>query len=348
MELCGFLCLGGGLLIFLLGVQVLSGPLRAMAETRLLARLEHAARRPIQGLLYGAAVTAVLQSSSALTVFLVGLTGAGAMSLEAATVLLMGANVGTTLSPWLLGLSGLFEGPALLRPEVLCPLLALGGVVLSAKPKRHGLGRLLLGLSLLLGGMQLMQRAAEHLPALTRLSPGADHPLRGVLMGTVATGILQSSAGAVGMLQALCTSGALTLGGIIPLLIGLNLGTCVTALLASLGAGPEARRVAVVHVGFNALGGMGWLLPLYGFGCADLLCQPATPISVAVLHSLFNLSTAAVLLPLRRYLVQMAMILVPGNDGKTAGASSCRVSKKAFLPRGVRFSRFPSETRKTF
>ena len=227
-------------------------------------------------------------------------------------MLLMGANVGTTLSPWVLGLLGLSHGKTLLQPEYLCPLLLLLGLgFLLSKRKRTG--QLLLGLGLLLWGMHLMQRAALYFSWLPQLSPAAAHPLRGVLMGTIVTGIVQSSAGAVGMLQALCTSGKFTVGGVIPLLIGLNLGTCVTAMLASLGGTPNARRVAVIHISFNALGGLIWLAALWPFSYHELLCQPATPVSIAVLHSLFNLSTAAILLPLRTYLVQLATILIPGT-----------------------------------
>lgn len=300
------LFLGGGLGIFLLGMQLLSAPLQSMAGTRLQAHLSNAARHPIQGLLSGAVATAILQSSSTLTVFLVGLTGAGTLSLNAAAVLLMGANVGTTLSPWLLGTLGLSQTP-LLRPEYLLPALLALSLLLFLRNRK--LGQELLGLILLLLGMTLMQHAAVYLPRLSSLSATPLHPLRGVLAGTVVTAILQSSAGAVGMLQAL--SEQLSLSSVIPLLIGLNLGTCVTALLASLGSGPNARRVAVIHISFNALGGLIWLTAMQIFPLRHTLCQPASPVSVAALHSLFNLSTTIILLPLRNYLVRLAVILVP-------------------------------------
>lgn len=311
MTVWGLLFLCGGLGVFLLGMKILSHSLHDFAGTAIRSRLSDAASYPIRGLFYGAVVTAILQSSSALTVFLVGLTGAGIMSLESAAVLLMGANVGTTLSPWVLGLLGLSHSTPLLRPEYICPLLALLGMGFCVSKRKRRLGQLLLGMSLLLWGMKLMQKAALYMPGLPQLSPTASHPLQGVLMGTVVTGILQSSAGAVGMLQALCLSGELTIGGVIPLLIGLNLGTCVTALLASLGGNFNARRVAVIHISFNALGGIVWLTALWGCSYFKLLCQPASPISVAVLHSLFNLSTAAILLPLRTYLVHLASIVIP-------------------------------------
>ena len=313
MTASGLFMLSIGLAIFLLGMKLLSSALQTLAGGNLHARLSRAAGHPVQGVCVGAAMTAVLQSSSALTVFLVGLTGAGALSLEAAAVLLMGANIGTTLSPWVLGLLGLSPRESLLRPELLCPLLALWGLILLPAKRTQLPGRGLLGLSLLLWGMHLMQGAALLMPRLTQLSPDAAHPFRGVLMGTVATGILQSSAGAVGLLQALCASGTLPLGSVIPLLIGLNLGTCVTALLASLGAGADARRVAVIHISFNALGGIIWLAGMTLFSGSGLLCQPSSPVSVAVIHSLFNLSTTAILLPLRRYLVRLAVLCVPGR-----------------------------------
>lgn len=314
MTIRGLFFLCTGLFLFLLGMKFLSAPLRSAAGTRLLARLSGAAKHPIRGLCLSTVVTVLLQSSSALTVFLVGLTGSGALSLEAAAVLLMGANIGTTLSPWVLGLLGLSHHQFFLRPELLCPLLALLGLGTYAAGKRPVLCRGLLGLSLLLFGMNLMQRAAEFLPQLSQLTPFAAHPLRGVLAGTVATGILQSSAGAVGLLQALCVSGEIPLRDVIPLLIGLNLGTCVTALLAALGAGTDARRVAVIHISFNALGGLIWLAGLGLFFRSILLCQPASPVSVAVVHSLFNLSTAAILLPLRRYLVRLSVFCIPGRS----------------------------------
>lgn len=314
MTFRGICLLCIGLLIFLLGMKTLSTPLQTLARNELPTRLSRAAHHPIQGVCWGAAVTAVLQSSSALTVFLVGLTGAGALSLEAAAVLLMGANIGTTLTPWFLGLLGLSSHGSFLHPEFLCPLLVLLGFAFLFSKRIRAIGRGLLGLGLLLWGMHLMQRAAILMPQLTVLSPSSSaHPLRGVLAGTVATGILQSSAGAVGLLQALCVSEEWTLGGVIPLLIGLNLGTCVTALLASLGAGTNARRVAVIHISFNALGGLIWLACIQLFSRSDLLCQPSSPVDVAVVHSMFNLSTTAILLPLRQYLVQLAVLCVPGH-----------------------------------
>lgn len=311
MTIRGLFLLCSGLFLFLLGMKALSAPLRSMADTRLLARLSGAASHPIRGLCCGALVTALLQSSSALTVFLVGLTGAGALSLESAAVLLMGANVGTTLSPWLLGLWGLSHRQFFLRPEFLCPLLMLLSFGTYHSKRRPLLSRGLMGLGLLLLGMDLMQRAAGFLPQLAQMVPSTAHPLRGVLAGTVATGILQSSAGAIGLLQAMCTSGVWTLAQVLPLLIGLNLGTCVTALLSSLGAGHDARRVAVIHISFNAIGGIAWLIILSVCADSEILCQPAVPASVAALHSLFNLSTATVLLPLRKYLVWLSIRLVP-------------------------------------
>ena len=313
MTIWGLFLLCCGLLLFLLGMKALSAPLKSMEHTRLLSRLSAADRQPIRGVCCGAAATALLQSSSALTVFLVGLTGAGALSLEAAAVLLMGANVGTTLSPWVLGLLGLSHHQSILRPEFLCPLLALLSLGTYAAGKGRLLSRGLMGLSLLLFGMDLMQRAARFLPQLAHLAPVSAHPLRGILTGTVATGILQSSAGAIGLLQALCVSGTWQLIEVIPLLIGLNLGTCVTALLASLGAGTDARRVAVIHISFNALGGLLWLAILGICARSSILCQPASPVSVALFHSLFNLSTATLLLPLRKYLVQLSILLVPSH-----------------------------------
>lgn len=285
-----------GLLLFLFSVKLLSGPMEFFGKTGLQTRLSTAESKPVRGLFWGAAGAVLLQSSSAFSVLLVGLSGAGALSPEAAAVLLMGANVGTTLTPWLFGLLGLSETIPL---EYLCPLLALLGLLLWG---RNGFfGKTLIGLSLLLFGMKLMQSAALGIPGLSGLLPTGAHPIKGLLMGTAVTSVLQSSSAAVGMLQALCAAGKLTIGGAIPLLIGLNLGTCVTALLAALSAGWDARRVAAIHVRFNAIGGLIWLTALTLCSPLPILQKNATALSIAVLHSLFNLSTAMVLLPLRRY-----------------------------------------------
>lgn len=292
--------LSAGLLLFLFSIKLLSGPMELLGKTGLQARLSSAGSRPVWGLLWGAAGAVLLQSSSAFSVLLVGLSGAGVLSPEAAAVLLMGANVGTTLTPWLFGLLGLSQTIPL---EYLCPLLALLGLGLLFCGRNGFWGKSLIGLSLLLFGMKLMQAAALDIPGLSKLLPTGAHPIRGLLMGTAVTAVLQSSSAAIVMLQALCAAKTLTIGGVIPLLIGLNLGTCVTALLASASAGRNARQAAAIHVRFNAIGGLIWLTALALCAPFQFLQQPATAVSIAVLHSLFNLSTAVILLPLRRYWV---------------------------------------------
>lgn len=288
----------GGLMLFLFSVRLLSGPMEVWSKTGLQARLSMAANKAIQGLFWGAVGAVLLQSSSAFSVLLVGLSAAGALSPEAAAVLLMGANVGTTLTPWLFGLLGLSHT---IPMEYLCPLLALLGLLLWSR--NGSFGKALIGISLLLFGMKLMQTAALDIPGLSNLLPAGAHPIWGLIMGTAVTAVLQSSAAAVGMLQALCATGDLTVGGAIPLLIGLNLGTCVTALLAALSAGRDARQVAALHVRFNVIGGVIWLTALALCAPLPILQIPATAVSIAILHSLFNLSTAVILLPLRRYWV---------------------------------------------
>ncbi len=310
-----------GLALFLFGMSTLSQALEELAGSRLRRLLCHLTAAPLSGLLLGAGVTIALQSSSALTVILVGLVSAGALELSQTVSILMGANIGTTLIPWLLCLSN-SGAPGIL--ELVTPILALcGAIILLAAPEKKAAGALMCGFGVLFTGMELMQQAAAPLtamPGFQALLLRFHRPLPALLAGAAFTGILQSSAASVGILQTLARSGAVTYGMAIPLILGQNIGTCVTALLSSLGLDAGARRVAVLHMSFNVIGSAVLLPAVWGLNAQFGLPfwdKAVTPAAIAGIHTLFNLATAGLLLPWSGHLVALAEHLVPSPKART-------------------------------
>ena len=275
-----------------------------------------------KGLALGAVITIAIQSSSAMTVMLVGLVNSGVMEIGQTIGVIMGSNIGTTLTAWILSLTGIESGSVLvnmLKPENFSPLLALAGVVLimgSKKQRRRDIGRILVGFSILMYGMELMKNSVSPLadmPEFSQILTAFRNPLLGVLVGAVFTGVIQSSAASVGILQALALTGSITYGMAIPIIMGQNIGTCVTALISSIGVNRNARRVSVIHISFNVIGTAAGLILFFGGNMLlhyTFMDLPVGAVGIAFCHTVFNVVTTALLLPFSRQLERLARRLV--------------------------------------
>ena len=313
----------GGLCLFLFGMNLMGQALEKRAGGKMRTLLGKMTGRKIIGFLTGLGITAVIQSSSATTVMVVGFVNSGLLTLRQAINVIMGANVGTTVTAWLLSLGGISSGALwvkLLKPSSFTPVLALIGIVLymfCKSSKKKDTGMILLGFATLMFGMETMTGAVSGLkdvPGFQKLFLTFTNPALGVLAGAVLTAIIQSSSASVGILQALAVTGQVSYGAAIPIIMGQNIGTCVTALLSAIGTNKNARRAAVVHLMFNIIGTVVWLsvfsLVRLLFAPA-LLAQPATMFGIAVAHSVFNVLCTALLLPLSGMLEKLALWIVP-------------------------------------
>ncbi len=332
MDLFQFLNLIGGLSLFLFGMNVMGQALERRAGSKLRSLLEKMTTNKFAGLLTGLAVTAVIQSSSATTVMVVGFVNSGLMTLRQAIHMIMGANIGTTVTAWILSLAGISSGNffiRLLKPSSFTPILALIGIVqymFCKNDKKKDTGLILLGFATLMYGMESMSAAVAGLgqvPAFRQMFLMFQNPVLGVLAGAALTAIIQSSSASVGILQALAVTGQVTYGAAVPIIMGQNIGTCITAILSSIGANKNAKRAALVHLSFNVIGTVVWLcvfcLIKWLFSPA-LLGESATLMGIAVAHSLFNVLCTALLLPLSRQLESLVCRLVP--EGKKSEAAS--------------------------
>ena len=327
MDIFSIFTLCGGLAFFLYGMNVMSSSLEKIAGGRLERTLKKMTSNPFKSLLLGAGITIAIQSSSAMTVMLVGLVNSGVMELGQTIGVIMGSNIGTTLTAWILALTGIESESVwmnLLKPENFSPLLALIGIVLimgSKKQRRRDIGRIMVGFAILMYGMELMKDAVSPLadsPQFSSILTAFNNPLLGVLVGAVFTGVIQSSAASVGILQALALTGSITYGMAIPIIMGQNIGTCVTALLSSIGVSRNAKRVAVVHISFNIIGTVVCLILFYGGDAIfhfSIMDQPINAVNIALCHSVFNIFTTVLLLPFSKQLERIAVLLVR-NDTK--------------------------------
>ena len=330
MRIFDVLTMIGGLCLFLFGMDLMGQALERRAGGRLRTLLDKMTGRVMTGFLTGMAITAVIQSSSATTVMVVGFVNSGLMTLRQAINVIMGANVGTTVTAWLLSLAGISSGNVwigLLKPTSFTPVLALVGIILymSCKSgKRKDTGVILLGFATLMFGMDTMSGAVAGLkdvPAFAQLFVAFKNPVLGVLAGAVLTGIIQSSSASVGILQALAVTGQVSYAAAIPIIMGQNIGTCVTALLSSVGTNKNAKRAAVVHLMFNVIG----VVVLLAAFCIvkavfapAILQAPATMYGIAVAHSCFNVICTAILLPCGGLLEKLAVRLVPDGPQEMA------------------------------
>ncbi len=313
----------GGLALFLFGMDIMGKGLERLAGGKLQTILAKMSSNVFKGFLLGLAVTAVIQSSSATTVMVVGFVNSGIMVLKQAVGVIMGANIGTTVTAWILSLSGL-EGDSLLiqifKPSTFAPVLGILGAVLytfTKSEKKKNIGSILLGFLALMTGMDIMSDSMaflEHEAWFAQLMVSFTNPLVGILFGAVLTAIIQSSSASVGILQGLCATGAVTFGSAIPVILGQNIGTCITAILGAAGANRNARRTAVVHLLFNLVGVTLFVIIFYGLGLLidwKFLGNTAQAWDIAVVHTCFNVAATVVLMPLNGLLVKLAYVVVP-------------------------------------
>ena len=326
MTIFDVLNLIGGLCLFLFGMNVMGDGLERRAGNSLKALLGKLTNNPIKGFLTGLGVTAVIQSSSATTVMVVGFVNSKIMTLKQSIGIIMGANIGTTVTAWILSLGGISGDNIvmkLLKPTSFTPILALIGIIFmmfAKSGKKKDVGTILLGFATLMFGMNAMSSAVSGLsdiPAFQNLFIMFKNPILGVLVGAILTAVIQSSSASVGILQALSATGAVSYGAAIPIIMGQNIGTCVTALLSSLGTNKNARRASIIHLLFNVIGTVVWLAV---FSILSVTVKPAildtsaSYFGIAVSHSIFNVLCTALLLPMSSLLEKLAYIIVP--EGK--------------------------------
>ena len=324
MSIFNVFTLMGGIAMFLYGMDLMGKSLEQTAGSKLQGILSTMTASPVRALLLGMAVTAVIQSSGATTVMAVGFVNSGLMELHQAIGVIMGANVGTTVTGWLLSLSGL-EGDSfltqMLNPNAWSPILGFIGIWLYTfgKDRRRGVGKIMLGFAILMSGMGIMSTAMSPLadePWFMQLFLSFKNPILGVVAGAVLTAVLQSSSASVGILQALCSTGAVTFSAAVPIIMGQNIGTTVTALISSAGANKNAKRTAFVHLYFNLIGTVVFLLGFYGLNAVigfSFFNETANTFGIAIVHTVFNVVTTAILLPFNRVLERLAIMTVPDS-----------------------------------
>ncbi len=326
MDIFGLLTLVGGLALFLYGMNVMGAGLEKMSGGKLERILETLTSNPIKAVLLGAGVTAVIQSSSATTVMVVGFVNSGIMKLSQAVGIIMGANVGTTFTAWILSLTGI-QGDSilinLLKPSSFSPILALIGIILytmAKSDKKKDVGEIMLGFAVLMFGMESMSGAVEPLadvPEFTNILTMFHNPILGVLVGAILTAVIQSSSASVGILQALSVTGAFTFGSAIPIIMGQNIGTCVTAMISSVGGNRGAKRTAFVHLYFNIIGTIVFMVLFY-LGNAifrfDFTNEVVDAAGIALIHTTFNVFATLLLLPFAKQLERLAYLTIPETE----------------------------------
>lgn len=326
MDIFSIIKLVGGLAFFLYGMKVMSDGLEKSSNGKIDKYLKAITKNRFLALIFGAVMTIAVQSSSAVTVMLVGLVNSGIMQFGQTIGVLMGSNIGTTLTAWILSLAGIESDGLLLnllKPKNFAPIFALVGIIMimvSKKQKVHSVGNVLIGFAVLMTGMTFMSDAMEPLaemPEFASLLTAFTNPILAVLVGAGFTGIIQSSAASVAILQALALTGGITYEMAIPIIMGQNIGTCVTAVLSSIGVSRNAKKVAVVHLSFNIIGtiiGLIFYFVANYFFHIPFFKQPITPFMIAVVHSIFNVVTTFLLLPFTKQLEKLANIIIPEVD----------------------------------
>jgi len=324
MDIFGVFSMVGGLALFLYGMSVMGNGLEKMSGGKLERILERLTSNPLKAVLLGAGVTAVIQSSSATTVMVVGFVNSGIMKFSQAIGIIMGANIGTTITSWMLSLTTLDAGGSFLlkmaKPSSFAPILALIGILLymSAKTdKRRVIGEILLGFAILMSGMETMSDAVKPLkdvPEFTSILTMFDNPIMGILAGAVLTAVIQSSSASVGILQALSVTGAFTYGSVVPIILGQNIGTCITAIVSSLGANKDGKRTACVHLSFNIIGSLLFLVVFY-LGNAifkfPFMNESVDAANIALIHTIFNVFATVALFPFVKALEKLAYVIIP-------------------------------------
>ena len=312
----------GGLALFLFGMDIMGKALERQAGGKLQTILAKMSSNVFKGFLLGLGVTAVIQSSSATTVMVVGFVNSGIMTLKQAVGVIMGSNIGTTVTAWILSLSGL-EGDSFLikffKPSTLAPLIGIIGIVLymGKSEKRKGIGTIMLGFMALMTGMDLMSSSMSFLKSeawFADLMISFTNPIVGIIFGALLTAVIQSSSASVGILQGLCVTGAVTYGAALPIIRGQNIGTCITAIMGAIGANRNARRTAMVHLLFKVVGAVMFAVIFYGLGMFiewKFLGDSVQAWDISLIHTGFNLVATAVLMPMNGLLVKLAYLIVP-------------------------------------
>ena len=350
MDLFNLLTMVGGLALFLYGMNVMGDGLSKVSGGRLEKILEKLTSNPLKAVLLGAGVTAVIQSSSATTVMVVGFVNSGVMKLSQTVGIIMGANIGTTVTSWILSLSGIESSNffiRLLKPTSFSPILALIGVsflLFSKKEKKKDIGMIMVGFAVLMFGMETMSGAVKPLadvPEFTGILTAFSNPLLGMLAGLILTAVIQSSSASVGILQALCVTGSVTFGSAIPIIMGQNIGTCVTALLSAIGANKNAKRAALVHLYFNLIGTILFMIVFYtlnSFVHFSFLGDSANAAGVAIVHSIFNIVATFLLLPFSKGLEKLACLTIRDTEEEAVVISQ---AEKDFKLLDIRFLETP-------
>ncbi len=338
MDFFGILKMVGGLALFLYGMDLMGDGLAKASGGKMEKMLESLTSNTFKAVALGAIVTAVIQSSSATTVIVVGFVNSGIMKLTQAVGVIMGANIGTTMTSWLLSLTGIESGNffmQLLKPSSFSPVLAVIGVIFMQflkNDKKKNVGMIMVGFAVLMTGMDTMSAAVKPLanvPEFTNILLMFSNPILGMLAGAVLTAVIQSSSASVGILQALCISGAVTTGTALPIIMGQNIGTCVTAMMSSIGASKNARRTALIHLYFNLIGTIIFMILFYAANAIfkfTFMDSAINAAGIAVIHTIFNITATVLLLPFSKLLVKLAMMTVredkveetlPDNAGRT-------------------------------
>lgn len=343
MDFFGVLQLIGGLCLFLFGMETMGDGLKRASGSKLEQILGTLTSNVPKGVLLGLVVTAVIQSSSATTVMLVGFVNSGIMKLRQAIPVIMGANIGTTATAWLISLTGL-EGDSffieMLKPMSFSPILAAIAIVFimfTHSERKHNIGMVLIGFAVLMYGMDIMSSAVKPLadvPEFVNVLTMFSNPVLGVAAGAVFTAAIQSSSASVGILQALCLTGAVTYGTTIPIIMGQNIGTCITAILSAIGANKGAKRVAVVHLSFNLIGTFVFLILFYALNAVigfTFLNDVVNPADVAIIHSLFNIGCTLLLLPFTKGLEKLANVLIKETPEEKSKDETLNLLEERFL-----------------
>ena len=328
MNIFGILSMIGGLALFLYGMDAMGAGLSKLSGGRMERLLEKLTSKRIMAVLLGAGVTSVIQSSSATTVMVVGFVNSGIMKLNQAVGIIMGANIGTTITSWLLSLTGI-QGSSfvlqMLKPSSFSPILAVIGVGLimfTKNEKKKDIGSIFIGFAILMYGMEAMSGAVAPLAdneKFTGILTMFSNPLLGLLAGTILTAVIQSSSASVGILQALCATGAVNFSTALPIIMGQNIGTCITAIISSIGTSKNAKRTAAVHLFFNITGTIIFMVVFYTLNVFihfQFLNTAASPAGIAVIHSLFNIGATILLFPFANLLEKMAIFVIPDKESE--------------------------------
>ncbi len=345
MSIFNVLSLAGGLALFLFGMNTMGDSLSKLSGGKMEKLLEKLTSKRIMAVLLGAVVTAIIQSSSATTVMVVGFVNSGIMRLSQAIGIIMGANIGTTVTSWILSLSGIESSNVfikLLNPTSFSPILALIGIVLIMffkSEKKKIVGNIFIGFAILMFGMDMMSSSVAPLAEVeefTGILTAFSNPVLGMLAGALLTAVIQSSSASVGILQALCLTGAVSYATAIPIIMGQNIGTCITAIMSSVGASKNAKRAAMIHLYFNIIGTVLFMVVFYtinAFVHFGFLNDTVPVAGVAVIHSLFNIICTIVLLPFGNYLEKLAILTIPDKEKETdiEGLSGAKLLDERFL-----------------